>query len=128
MTVRTVYKRQSFMKVAEDGSQMWLTTDKVFHREDGPALVRPDGSEEWYSYGKKHRNGGPAFSDGYGRQEWWIMGERHRADGPAVIFPGCFVMYFFGNRHMKNRKDYMARTDLTETEMDAIEAKYGKIE
>lgn len=128
MTVVTTFKRESFLKVAADGTQMWLTKDGTFHREDGPALVYRDGTEEWYENGYKHRKGGPAYSDGYGRQEYWLNGERHRADGPAVIFPGCFVMYFFGNRHMKNRKDYMARTDLTETEMDAIEAKYGVIE
>jgi hypothetical protein len=30
------------------------------HRENGPAVIHPDGSYEWFLNGKRHRIGGPA--------------------------------------------------------------------
>ena len=36
------------------------------HREDGPAIERPDGSKYWYVNGKRHREDGPAYEDADG--------------------------------------------------------------
>lgn len=85
------------------------------HRDDGPALVKPDGAgEEWYRHGLLHRDGGPAATyremrcwyqagklhrvDGpalegtagqqAGRVEWYLHGRLHRAAGPAVVING----------------------------------------
>jgi hypothetical protein len=30
------------------------------HRDDGPAVIKPDGTQEWYKEGKLHRDDGPA--------------------------------------------------------------------
>lgn len=30
-----------------DGSKAWRR-DAALHREDGPALIKPDGTQEWY--------------------------------------------------------------------------------
>lgn len=96
--------------------------DKVFirHREDGPAVIREDGTEEWFFDGKKHRVGGPAVynkktgeekwivhgnlhreggepaSIGVaGEKRWYINGQLHREDGPAIISHGK-ESYFIG--------------------------------
>lgn len=84
------------------------------HRDDGPALIKPNGSSEWYQHGLLHRVGGPAaeyremrcwYKNGKlhredgpaleglegqqaGRKEWYIEGRLHRKDGPAVVLEG----------------------------------------
>lgn len=34
------------------GTKVWLE-GKAVHREDGPAVVSPDGTERWYVHGKE---------------------------------------------------------------------------
>ncbi len=58
-----------------------------FHREDGPAYICRDGTEEWWFNGYLHRADGPAVIFPDGSHEWWLNGELHRTDGPAVICP-----------------------------------------
>ena len=59
----------------------------LWHREDGPAYIGADGTQDWYLNGQRHREDGPAYIKADGRQEWWLNGQRHREDGPAVIWP-----------------------------------------
>jgi hypothetical protein len=59
-------------------------SNKVLHREDGPAIEYADGSKWWYVDGKRHRGDGPACEYADGSKEWYVDGKRHRVDGPAV--------------------------------------------
>ena len=69
-----------------DGSEEWCINGK-FHREDGPAIICPDGRQSFYINGKLHREDGPAMIFPNGEQHWCIDGKRHREDGPAIIYP-----------------------------------------
>jgi hypothetical protein len=42
---------------------------------------------QWLQYGKHHREDGPAVIWDDGTEEYYLNGKRHRKDGPAVIFP-----------------------------------------
>lgn len=55
------------------GTQWCLENNKC-HRLDGPAVIRADGSKEWWVNGMLHRTDGPAviWADGY--EEWWVKG------------------------------------------------------
>ena len=65
----------------------YIKGTKCLHREDGPALILEDGSNEWYINGQLHRVDGPAVVDKEVDYEaWYIHGKRHREDGPAQIF------------------------------------------
>jgi hypothetical protein len=57
------------------------------HREDGPAVIYPNGTKVWLLNDKLHREDGPAYIGSDGRQEWYLNGNIHREDGPAVIYP-----------------------------------------
>lgn len=35
---------------------------RILHRVDGPAVVRPDGSNFWFIHGILHRENGPAIT------------------------------------------------------------------
>jgi len=64
------------------------TLDEVLHREDGPAVLLSDGTEEWYFEGRLHRTDGPAKIDSSGKLSWYTHGVLHRdEDLPAVIKP-----------------------------------------
>ena len=68
------------------------------HREDGPAVIHSDGSEEWYLNGKLHREGGPAVY-GSGVDGWFINGKLHREGGPAVEFTDGHGEYWVNGDH-----------------------------
>ena len=75
-----------------DGSETHFVIDinrgyVVTHREDGPAITRADGTEEWHRWGTLHRDGGlPAISGPHG-EEYYIDGKLHREGGlPAVQY------------------------------------------
>ncbi len=73
------------------------------HRDDGPAVMKPDGELEWYQHGQLHRDDSPARIYSYGTQAWYQHGKRHRDDGPAVIDPdGTQEWYRHGRRHRED--------------------------
>lgn len=55
-------------------------------KEDGPAIIRPDGAQEWWLHDKLHREDGPAIIRSDGSEFWYVRGDLHREDGPAVIW------------------------------------------
>ncbi len=67
----------------KDGTMEWRLNDQV-HREDGPAVISPNGDEFWFCHGRFHRIGGPAIKLSSGYQAWYSDGELHRVNGPAV--------------------------------------------
>jgi hypothetical protein len=54
------------------------------HRVDGPALIYPNGTKEYYQDGQLHRMDGPAIEHADGTKEYYQNNLRHREDGPAV--------------------------------------------
>jgi len=58
----------------------------VLHREDGPAVLYPDGSFEWWLNGQIHRENGPAVKKSNGDEMWYLFGKLHRYEGPAVTY------------------------------------------
>lgn len=81
-----------------DGTTEWRQYGKL-HREDGPAIERPNGAKEWYSHGILHRVDGPALiSPEY--KAWYTNGIIHRISGPAYeSSDGTFKWYRMGNLH-----------------------------
>ena len=86
--------------VDEKGIQCWYR-DGIRHREDGPAVIYPDGTQYWYRDGKRHREDGPAVIHPDGRQLWYKNGIRHREDGPAYSF-GEYEMWYDNGIFMKS--------------------------
>ena len=89
--------------VLDDGSER-LELDHKLHREDGPALIFPDGTKTWYRHGIIHRDGGPAVEMEHGTKKWFQNGEEHREDGPAIEYgdgrPGKW--FFRGKLHRED--------------------------
>lgn len=66
---------------SSNGTLYWLLNGD-FHRENGPAIIYPNGGEEYYIHGAHHRIGGPAIT--ITDIEIWIQnGHYHRLDGFA---------------------------------------------
>ena len=79
-----------------NGSVRWCKGG-ILHREDGPAIIRSDGTAIWYLHGKIHREDGPAVTHVSGDQYWYQNSEQHRTDGPAVVFVDGTVMWYIYN-------------------------------
>jgi hypothetical protein len=89
--------------VLDDGIHEWRNKVSQRHRDDGPAIVKPDGTQEWYIKGLRHRLNNPAVIYPDGHEEWWVNGKRHRLDGPAVTYPnGTKAWWQNGLRHRDN--------------------------
>ena len=58
--------------INEDGITYYK--DDELHREDGPAVEWPGGSEFWYMNGEKHREDGPAIK-WYNGDKWWYLND-----------------------------------------------------
>ncbi len=53
------------------------TKNDKFHRDDGPAIIYSDCSQEWYQNGKLHRDDGPAIIYSDGTRCWFRHGNTH---------------------------------------------------
>ena len=70
------------------GCQFWHDEQGRRHRDDGPAVIRPDGTMEYLRHGRWHRAGGPAIVRPNGANEYYLDGKRvtrqeAMAAGPA---------------------------------------------
>jgi len=101
--------------------QMWLDDFHLLDRENGPALIYPDGTEQWWKSGMLHRLDGPAVRERWYHdssscsmtQEWFVKGKCHRIDGPAVAFPdGSEEWWIEGKRHRIDGRQSFIRTIL----------------
>ena len=58
------------------GTVRYRNSDDQLHREDGPAVERPNGTRFWYRKGELHREDGPAYELPEGTRFWYRNGER----------------------------------------------------
>jgi len=59
-----------------------LQSSTSYHRVNGPAIIYPDGTEEWWFNRNIHRDNGPAIIWAT-YKAWYKHGKLHRLDGPA---------------------------------------------
>jgi hypothetical protein len=64
-------------------TKRWYNENGQLHREDGPAVERANGNNEWWLNGNLHRENGPAIELASGTKFWILNGKVHRKDGPA---------------------------------------------
>jgi len=60
--------------VFKDGAYHVRNSSGQLHREGGPAVIYPDGMQEWYRNGQYHRDDGPAVIYPDGRRYWYLSG------------------------------------------------------
>ena len=90
-------------EIQKDGTKVWKNDNGNLHREDGPAVIFPDGIQQWHINGKLHREDGPAAIYSDGTQFWYINGNLHREDGPAAIYSNGRQYWFINSeRHREN--------------------------
>ena len=107
----------SSIPVEKNGIEQWVNKKGELHRGDGlPAIIRADGTREWYKNGKLHRGDDlPAIIRPDGTKEWYINGELHTEnDLPAIIRPdGTKEWYKNGVLHRDNDLPAVKRKDGT---------------
>ena len=91
------------------------------HREDGPAVIIPDGDKYYYRNNYLHREDGPALEFADGTKQYRINDKVHRLDGPAIISSNGNRKYFIEDVEY-TRENYLKHPSVIET----IMAKYTK--
>ena len=61
--------------VMSNGTIKYFNDEGKLHREDGPAVIYPDGTKFWYVNGHRHRLDGPAIIRPY-QKRWYVNGQR----------------------------------------------------
>ncbi len=67
-------------------TKYYVDEDDLYHRLDGPAVEKSDGTKYWYQNGNIHREDGPAIEYANGSKCWLQNGKYHRDDGPAAEY------------------------------------------
>lgn len=111
-------------RIDEYGNQYWHNSNHQFHREDGPAIIYFNGTQEWYQIGKLHRINGPAIIYADGRQAWCVNGNLHRTDGPAIIFADGYKEWFLNDVKITNEDDIKLFTG-KDDDLIVLKLKYG---
>jgi hypothetical protein len=106
-------------------------TREILHNPNGPAVIKPDGSKEWWlkgefknpndfpngkiniedrieywENGSRHRDDGPAIIRQDGYKEYWKDGRRHRLEGPAVEFPDGRVIWYADDDYHQTEEEF----------------------
>jgi hypothetical protein len=95
--------------VRDDGTIMWYKNG-CYHRVGGPAITYSDGSKMWFVNGQRHREDGPAVDDADGQKEWWLKDKRHRLDGPALVFSSGREQYWVNGQQF-NKDEFIRFVD-----------------
>ena len=83
--------------------------DNILHRDDGPAIISPAGSEYWYQNDQLHRIGEPAVTLPGGGKQWWERNKLHREEGPAVILANNGGFQWWINGKQITEKEFNER-------------------
>ena len=98
----------------------------MYHREDGPAKIWPNGSYAWYFAGHRHREDGPALFDAIsGHEEWFRYGQIHRIDGPARSRYGEKREWFLFNRKHTFNDWLFYNDEIDEEDKTLLKLEYG---
>ena len=79
------------VKVYDSGNKQWFLNGKL-HREDGPAIERPDGYKAWFLNDVRYTeeeyysklNPAKVKVDDIGTKAWEPNGKMHKDEGPAI--------------------------------------------
>ena len=93
----------SILDITKHGNKRWLDQNNRLHREDGPAVIRKNGTIEYYIHGQRHRLNGPAVILVGIREEYWVNGDRHRLNGPAVIWNNGPIEWWIKDRRVREK-------------------------
>ena len=102
-TIESIMSPYSIPKIFENGTKAWYNREGNIHREDGPAIICSNGSEEYFIDGERHREDGPAIIQADGTEFYYINGRKHRIDGPAYIQSDGYKAYYRNDE--RNRED-----------------------
>jgi hypothetical protein len=63
-----------------EGNKYWYWRDKQHRDGDLPAVEMKDGTLGWFRHGQQHRETGPAVIHPDGREEYWLNGKQLSAE------------------------------------------------
>jgi hypothetical protein len=79
-----------------DGTEVWVDDDGEYHRDgDLPAIILPDGTVLYYYHGDQHRVGGAAVLRADGSYEFFFAAKLHRPNGVAKCDEFNTQFYYF---------------------------------
>lgn len=91
-------------EVSADGYIQYYNKDDQLHRINGPAVISPNGNEEWWINGELHKEDGPAVKYSSGTLAWFQNGLKHRIGGPAIIWSdGIKEWWEYGQQLRRDR-------------------------
>jgi len=111
------------------GTVFYYNDKGKFHRLDGPAIEREDGSKEWWVNNSLHRENGPAIEYSSGQKIWYFKGKRHRLNGPAISLIEHNEWWIYGSNYSKSEHNRFVLFSILEPRRFHLipGIKYGKL-
>jgi|ERR1700691_2614071 len=91
---------KKYTGIVEYDDAIYYFLNGLRHREDGPSIIRKNGTIEYCLNGKRHREDGPAIIRKDGTIKYYLKGKYHREDGPAIIWKDGRKEWFLNNKDM----------------------------
>jgi hypothetical protein len=89
------------LAIVGDGDPMVHFVNGEYHNENGPAVERTDGSEEWYIHNRRQSVGGrPSEIRSNGDKLWHQDGKLHRENGAAIERHNGERLYFLYGKQL----------------------------
>lgn len=80
--------------------RIWYRNGKIHRGNDKPAIIHPDGTQEWWQYDNNYRDGDKCIVLGRNGTQYWSMVDR--GDGkPVTIYPDGTYLYFRTGKLMR---------------------------
>jgi hypothetical protein len=96
----------------EEDDENEFCPSKILHRENGPAVIKMNGTKKWFRNNLLHREDGPAIETPDGYKYYYRNHKRHRIDGPAIIRPnGSYEWWFENKRHRNDENGPSVKTE-----------------
>ncbi len=96
--------KKAFRTVEADGWIIYKNENGKVHRDDGPAMIAPNGYQSWYKNDIHHRDNGPAAILPNGTQYWYKNGKLYRKNGPALIWANGIQIWFKNDKYHRKIK------------------------
>lgn len=90
-------------------------------------MMDPQGNIMWYDRGLWHRKDGPAIIRTNGTEVWYLNGDCHRADGPARITHDGMRRWYYKGKMASTYAHFQELSGCSDAEIIIMALKWGKM-
>ena len=112
--------------IKPNGTMEWYKREQLHRDGDKPAIIRKNGTREWYKNGQLHRDNNKPAKISNGSVAWYIEGKPARIDCDIPYYITKNKFYFAESYGRSYRSTSFAKTELLIKQIEKEEKGYFK--